>query len=254
MPLNGDRTVTLNIIPPPSVALETAVETVRRDLVQAFRDEGVIPDGVGVEVSGAGDQLQKTRKSLTGNFIIAMILSYLLLTSVFSHWGYPLIILTTVPIGIAGGVGGLWILNLAGTFLPAFGFAAIQQPFDMITMLGFLILLGTVVNNPILIVTRTIDARREGAEISGAVKDATLSRVRPILISTTTTVVGIMPLVLFPGEGTELYRGVGAIVLFGLLFSTLVTLVFLPSLLSLTLTAVDRLCGRRDSGGVSEAS
>ena len=239
--LNGDRTVTLNIIPPPSIALETAVNTVQSDLIEKFRSDGTLPESVAIDVSGAGDQLQKTRDSLTGNFIIALILSYLLLTAVFSHWGYPLIILTTVPIGIAGGIGGLWVLNVLGTFLPAFGFAAIQQPFDMITMLGFLILLGTVVNNPILIVTRTIDARREGAAISEAIKDATLSRLRPILISTTTTVVGIMPLVVFPGEGTELYRGVGAIVLFGLLFSTLVTLVFLPSLLHLALLAVNRV-------------
>lgn len=245
--LNGDRTVTLNVIPPPSIALETAVNTVQSDLIKKFRDDGTLPESVAIDVSGAGDQLQKTRQSLTGNFIIALVLSYLLLTAVFSHWGFPVIILTTVPIGIAGGIGGLWLLNMAGSFLPAFGFAAIQQPFDMITMLGFLILLGTVVNNPILIVTRTIDARREGAAISEAVKDATLSRLRPILISTTTTVVGIMPLVLFPGAGTELYRGVGAIVLFGLLFSTLVTLVFLPSLLHLALTAVDHLTGQRDS-------
>ena len=241
--LNGDRTVTLNIIPPEDVALETAVERVQRDLVENFRREGIIPEGVSVDVTGAGDDLEKTRESLTSNFAIALILSYLLLTAVFSHWGFPLIILTTVPIGIAGGIAGLWLLNLAGSILPVFGLAPIQQPFDMITMLGFLILLGTVVNNPILIVTRTIDALREGLKISEAVKEATLSRVRPILMSMTTTVFGIMPLVLFPGEGTELYRGVGAIVLFGLLFSSFVTLIFLPSLLHLTLSIVQRIRG-----------
>tara|TARA_R100000027_G_scaffold32582_1_gene23873 strand:- start:13601 stop:16747 length:3147 start_codon:yes stop_codon:yes gene_type:complete len=243
--LNGDRTVTLNIIPPADVALETAVNRVQSDLVDALRNQGAIPEGVTIDVSGAGDQLQKTRESLTGNFLIALILSYLLLTAIFSHWGFPLIILATVPIGIAGGIGGLWILNVAGAYLPIFGFAQIIQPFDMITMLGFLILLGTVVNNPILIVSRTIDALREGADLSHAIEDATLSRLRPILMSTTTTVVGILPLVLFPGAGTELYRGVGAIVLFGLLFSTLVTLVFLPSLLHLVLTVVHKLSNRR---------
>ncbi|MBC2602358.1 efflux RND transporter permease subunit [Puniceicoccus vermicola] len=246
--LNGDRTVTLNIIPPPDVALETAVNRVQSDLVEALREEGIVPEGVTIDVTGAGDQLQETRESLTGNFLIALILSYLLLTAVFSHWGYPLIILATVPIGIAGGIGGLWILNLAGTGLSWFGFGSIYQPFDMITMLGFLILLGTVVNNPILIVTRTIDALKEGADLSAAIEDATLSRLRPILMSTTTTVVGILPLVLFPGAGTELYRGVGAIVLFGLLFSTVVTLVFLPSLLHLLLTLVQKITGRPAGG------
>ena len=150
-------------------------------------------------------------------------------------------ILATVPIGIAGGIGGLWLLNAGGAFLNLIGLAPIQQPFDMITMLGFLILLGTVVNNPILIVSGTIDRLRSNMEITDSVREATLARIRPILMSTTTTVFGIAPLVLFPVAGTELYRGVGAIVLFGLLFSTFVTLVFLPSFLMLCLKTVRML-------------
>lgn len=237
--LNGERTVTLNIIPPKSIALEDAVDIVRTEVVDYLRDQGIIHQGVVVDVTGAGDQLQKTREALLGNFLIALILSYLLLSAVFSHWGFSLIILTTVPIGIAGGIGGLWLLNFGGAFLDLIGLSNIQQPFDMITMLGFLILLGTVVNNPILIVSGTIDRLRNDEEISDSVRDATLSRIRPILMSTTTTVFGIAPLVLFPGAGTELYRGVGAIVLFGLLFSTFVTLVFLPSFLVLCLKSLN---------------
>lgn len=239
--LNGERTVTLNIIPPRSVALEDAVEVVRTDIVNYLREQGVISGSVDVSVTGAGDQLQKTREALFGNFLIALILSYLLLSAVFSHWGFSWVILATVPIGIAGGIGGLWLLNASGAVLRLFGMAPIHQPFDMITMLGFLILLGTVVNNPILIVSGTIDRLKEGLEISQSVREATLARIRPILMSTTTTVFGIAPLVLFPGAGTELYRGVGAIVLFGLLFSTFVTLVFLPSFLMLCLKAVNLL-------------
>jgi multidrug efflux pump subunit AcrB len=102
----------------------------------------------------------------------------------------------------------------------------------MITMLGFLILLGTVVNNPILIVEETLANLRTGASsIAAAVEDALASRLRPIMMTTITTVCGLAPLVLIPGAGTELYRGVGAIVLFGLLFTSLVTLTFLPVLL-----------------------
>jgi len=243
--LNGERTVTLNIIPPKSVALEDAVEIVREEIVNHLRDTGAIHSDVAVDVTGAGDQLQKTREALIGNFLIALILSYLLLSAVFSHWGFPLIILATVPIGIAGGIGGLWLLNMFGVAMGAMGLPAIQQPFDMITMLGFLILLGTVVNNPILIVSRTIDSLREGKTIIESVKDATISRIRPILMSTTTTVFGIAPLVIFPGAGTELYRGVGAIVLFGLMFSTIVTLVFLPSFLTLSLMAIEKVFPKR---------
>jgi len=239
--LNGERTVTLNIIPPKSVALEDAVEVVRTDIVNHLRSQNIISQGVDVAVTGAGDQLQKTREALIGNFAIAVILSYLLLSAVFSHWGFSWVILATVPIGIAGGIGGLWIMNASGAVLSLLGMQPISQPFDMITMLGFLILLGTVVNNPILIVSGTIDRLRVGMEAPESVKQATLARIRPILMSTTTTVFGIAPLVLFPGAGTELYRGVGAIVLFGLLFSTFVTLIFLPSFLVLSLKLVEKL-------------
>jgi multidrug efflux pump subunit AcrB len=109
----------------------------------------------------------------------------------------------------------------------------------MITMLGFLILLGTVVNNPILIVDQALNNVREsGMAPRAAVPDAVSQRLRPMLMSTITTVFGISPLVLLPGAGTELYRGVGAIVLFGLLFAFVITLLFLPPLLTAVLELV----------------
>jgi multidrug efflux pump subunit AcrB len=189
-----------------------------------------------MSISGAADQLDATRESLSGNLVIALILIYLLLVAIFSHWGYPLLILTTVPLGIAGGIVGLVSVNHAGPILALFGLDPIIQPFDMITMLGFVILLGTVVNNPILIVEQT---RRnlEDASISirTAVNQAVATRLRPILMSTATTVFGLAPLVFLPGAGTELYRGVGIVVLVGILCSMIVTLTFLPSLLIMVL-------------------
>ena len=111
-----------------------------------------------------------------------------------------------------------------------------MQPFDLITMLGFLVLIGTVVNNPILIVERTLrNLRSHQLGVEEAVVEAVRSRIRPITMSMVTTVFGLAPLVFFPGSGTELYRGLGAIVLFGLLFSTIITLTFVPSVLSLVL-------------------
>jgi len=221
--VDGRRTVTLNLIAPRSVPLETAVERVRNELIPTLRADGLVPQGVALDISGAADQLDATRESLSANFLIAVVLSYLLLVAIFSHWGYPLLILATVPLGLAGGIVGLALLNAV---------PGVRQPFDMITMLGFLILLGTVVNNPILIVDRT---RRnlEGAATSvvDAVGEAVSSRVRPVLMTTFTTVFGLAPLVFIPGAGTELYRGLGVIVLTGLVFSTLVTLTVLPALL-----------------------
>lgn len=246
--VNGNRTVTLNIIPPRSVALETAVAIVNREVIDKMRNEGAIPQGVDMQLSGASDQLTATRKALGGNFLVSVALCYLLIVVICRHWGYPWLILTTVPLGIAGGIGGLWLLNLIGGMLPLVGLGAIQQPFDMISMLGFLILLGTVINNPILIVDKAlINKKQEGMAAIDAVNDAVSSRLRPIMMTTITTVCGLSPLVFIPGAGTELYRGVGVIVLFGLIFSTLVTLTFLPSLLSLVLSRLEKKDSERNS-------
>ena len=234
--VDGRRTVTLNIIPPRSVALETAVGIVEREVVGHLRSEGLVGDGVSLSISGASDQMTATREALTGNFLVALILCYLVLVAIFSHWGFPLVIMTVVPLGIAGGIVGLWLLNTLGAMLPAIGLAPISQPFDMITMLGFLILLGTVVNNPILIVDQTLRfVRDEGMTPRAAVPEAVATRLRPMMMATITTVFGIAPLVFLPGAGTELYRGVGAIVLFGLLFASMITVFFLPPLLVIVL-------------------
>lgn len=220
--IDGRRTVTLRIIPPRGVALETAVEQVQTDLIPAMRAAGEIGPDVKVSISGAADQLQATQIALKDNFAVALILIYLLLVAIFKHWGYPLVILTTIPLGLAGGLVGLVALNGLG----------LSQPFDMITMLGFLILLGTVVNNPILIVDQT---RRNlavvGTPVQAAVLSAVHTRLRPILMSTFTTIFGLAPLVIIPGAGSELYRGVGIVVLAGILCSTIITLTFLPCFL-----------------------
>ncbi|MBA1146162.1 efflux RND transporter permease subunit [Ectothiorhodospiraceae bacterium WFHF3C12] len=229
--LDGRRTVTLNIIPPDDVALETGVNVVREDVVGHLRGTGEIPSNVKVRISGASDQLQATQQALAGNYAVAVIIIYLLLVAIFTHWGYPLLIMTTIPLGVASGIVGLGLLNAGGSLLPMLGLPAISQPFDMISMLGFLILMGTVVNNPILIVHQAMrNARERDMNAHEAVRDAVETRLRPIAMSTLTTVCGLAPLVFLPGEGSELYRGVGAIVLFGLLGTAVVALTFLPAL------------------------
>jgi multidrug efflux pump subunit AcrB len=239
--VDGRRTVTLSIIPPRAVALETGVEMVKSDLIGALRSQGAIPAGVTIDITGASDQLNATREALSSNYAVAVLLIYLLLVAVFSHWGYPLVIMTTIPLGIASGLVGLWLLNLVGASLPAMGFAAIQQPFDMISMLGFLILMGVVVNNPILIVDQSVyNVRHEGMGALEAVRNAVETRLRPIAMSSITTIFGLSPLVFLPGAGTELYRGLGVIVLFGVAGATVVTLTFLPALTVLVLRIRER--------------
>jgi multidrug efflux pump subunit AcrB len=243
--VDGRRTVTLNVIPPENVPLETGVERVRTEVLDHLRETGGIPANVNVGISGASDQLEATQAALTGNYAVALVLVYLVMVAIFTHWGYPLLIMTAIPLGVAGGIGGLWLLNLGGSFLPLIGMNAVQQPFDMISMLGFLILMGTVVNNPILIVHRSASNMKQAAmNAREAVREAVSSRLRPIAMSALTTIFGLAPLVFIPGEGTELYRGVGAIVLFGLGCTAIVTLTFLPAL---TVAVLERVPGRKSN-------
>ena len=228
--IDGRRTVTLSIIPPETVALETGVGIVREDVLGYLRSSGAIPASVSIDISGASDQLEATQQALIANYLVALILVYLVMVAIFTHWGFPLLIMTTIPLGVAGGIAGLALMNFVGASLPMLGLAAVHQPFDMISMLGFLILMGTVVNNPILIVHRASENYRlSGMSAAEAVHEAVESRLRPIAMSAITTIFGLAPLVFIPGEGTELYRGVGAIVLFGLAGAAVVTLTFLPA-------------------------
>ena len=240
--VDGERTITLGIIPPRDIPLEQGVDMVRRGIIDELRETGEIGDDISMSITGASDLLKSTRTALKGNFIVAVFIAYLLLVAIFSHWGYPLLVMTTVPIGIGGGLFGLWLMNAIGGNLSLLGLTDIYQPFDVITMLGFLILIGTVVNNPILIIDRTMrNIKTRGMASVEAVLESTRARLRPVMISSITTIFGLSPLVFNPGAGTELYRGLGAIVMFGLLFSTLITLTFMPTLLSLTLQIRDRL-------------
>ena len=132
------------------------------------------------------------------------------------------------------------------------------QALDVLTMLGFVILVGTVVNNPILIVHQSLNhIRDDGMSQRDAILESVRTRIKPIFMSTITSVLGLVPLVLFPGAGSELYRGLGAVFLGGLLVSTVFTLILVPTLFSLTMDARDFLArvlfGRRAVPAVATA-
>ena len=144
------------------------------------------------------------------------------------HWGFPLIIILSVPMAAVGGVFGLWFLN-----------HFVVQPLDVLTMLGFIILIGVVVNNAILIVYQSLkNIREKHMDSEEAILESVRIRIRPIFMSTFTSLFGLMPLVLIPGAGTEIYRGIGIVILFGLFFSTFFTLVLIPCLLNLSIFRV----------------
>lgn len=171
--------------------------------------------------SGTTDKLIETRNALQWNFVLAAAIIYLLMAALFANFVYPLIILFTVPLAGAGGFIGLRLVNL---FTP--------QPLDILTMLGFVILIGVVVNNAILIVHQALNnVRDQNMEFKDAVLDSTRTRLRPIYMSASTSVFGMLPLVVAPGPGSELYRGLGSVVLGGLALSTVLTIFVIPSLL-----------------------
>ena len=118
------------------------------------------------------------------------------------------------------------------------------QALDMLTLLGFVILIGTVVNNAILLVHQTLHhVRVESMEVMDAIQEATRNRIRPIFMSTLTSVFGMLPLVAIPGAGSELYRGLGSVVIGGLALSAVLTLLIIPPLLSFAAPLLQRQRG-----------
>ena len=223
-----NRTVTIEVSPPDSIALEVALDTLREQVVAPLEAQG-LPPGVKLALSGTADKLTQTWNAMVLDLIVAVVIVYLVMAVLFESFLYPLIIMFSVPLATAGGVGGLVLLN-------QFTFQAL----DMLTLLGFVILIGIVVNNAILLVHQTLFLIREqGWSAAEAIPEATRNRIRPIFMSTLTSVFGMLPLVLFPGAGSELYRGLGSVVLGGLMLSAVLTLTIIPPLLSLATAALE---------------
>jgi HAE1 family hydrophobic/amphiphilic exporter-1 len=217
------RAITLQITPPKEVPLESAIRTIRTDVLGKLESESAIPETVDIDVSGTAGRLEEAKGRLGEVLLLAVLISFLLMAALFEDFLAPLAVLVTVPLAGAGGVLGLWIVN-----------RYVQpQPFDLMTALGFVILIGVVVNNAILVVDGALARLREGEMLVDAVPGAVRARVRPIFMSTATSLAGLLPMVVFSGSGAELYRGVGAVVLGGLALSTVLTLYVVPSLFTL---------------------
>jgi HAE1 family hydrophobic/amphiphilic exporter-1 len=193
-----ERTITIEVRPAPGVPLEAALDKLRAEVMEPLEEEGLPPD-VKLGLSGTADQLAQTWDAMVVQLALALVIVYLVMAVLFESFIYPLVILLSVPVATVGGIVGLALLNLTT-----------YQPLDMLTLLGFVILIGIVVNNAILIVHQALHLRRErGLAPREAVATATRNRLRPIFMSTLTSVFGMLPLVLFPGAGSELYRGLG---------------------------------------------
>jgi len=220
------RSITIQVTPPERMPLEGAMATIDGEILGPMRDAGRLGGLYRTRMTGTADKLVQTGRALWWNFLLALVITYLLMAALFESFLYPFVIMFSVPLAALGGFLGLAAVNLFLTY----------QAMDVLTMLGFIILVGTVVNNAILIVHQSLNhIRDEGMPAAEAIVEATGNRIRPILMSVGTTVFGMLPLVLFPGAGSEIYRGLGSVVIGGLTVSTLFTLFVVPAMFSLGL-------------------
>jgi len=234
------RAVTLELTPPKGMPLDLAIKQVESK-VEDLRAAGVIPMNVGVSLSGSAGKLNEIKTALLGDgtflstisstLVLAFLVIYFLLVVLFQSWTYPLVIMLSVPLATFGGLLGFTLVrhaSLIDRYAPV-------QNLDMLSILGFVLLAGVVVNNAILIVHQALNFLRNdgGMHPQDAIVESVRSRVRPILMSTLTSVGGMLPLVLMPGAGSELYRGLGAVVVGGLIVSTVFTLFLVPAVLSI---------------------
>ncbi|MDP8246045.1 MAG: efflux RND transporter permease subunit [Candidatus Hinthialibacter antarcticus] len=233
------RAVTLQFTPPPGMPLQNAIDDIG-GMIEQLQTAGQIPPEVQINLTGSASKLGAMQTALLGDgtfsgmtqssLFLALLVVYLLMCVLFQSWVYPLVIMVTVPLATFGGLltlAGVHYWSLIDRHMPI-------QNMDVLTILGFVILAGVVVNNAILIVHQTLNFLTTDSNMDPkeAIAQATESRVRPIMMSTLTSVGGMAPLVLMPGAGSELYRGLGSVVVGGLLVSTVFTLVLIPLVLS----------------------
>jgi len=228
------------------VAIYALVRAVRRRSgVHAYGAVGALAialaAGVPLFALGVQPELALAR------MVWALAVTYLLMCALFESFIYPFVIMFTVPLAIVGGFAGLAIVHWWSLQDPT----KAPQQLDVLTMLGFVILIGVVVNNAILLVHQSLNFMRGVGESEDdptdamapleAIRESVRTRIRPIFMSVMTSVGGMLPLILFPGAGSEMYRGLGSVVVGGLVVSTIFTLVLVPLLFSLTLQAMEGL-------------
>lgn len=218
--LDRRRTIALNFQPPEGVALSDALNTIRTEVEPEIKK--LLPKDGRVFYGAAADHLDNALWTMGKNFGLAVLLLFLIMAALFKSIGDSAIATIGLPLGTVGGVAALQFVGLF-----------VFQPLDLLTMIGFIIVLGLVVNNTILLVARTRQAEQEGMTRAEAVRSSLETRLRPIFSSTLTAVFGMLPLVVIPGAGADIYRGLAAVIVGGILISHIFTVILIPAMLRL---------------------
>jgi multidrug efflux pump subunit AcrB len=231
--VDSRRTVSVQLWPQDDISLEHVLEIIKQDVEPALK--AAMPEDGNILYAGSANGLTRAITSIGSNFLLALVVLFLLLAALFRSPRDSLLVLMAMPLAMVGGIIALRILNLVGF-----------QPLDLLTMIGFVILLGLVVNNAILLVHQTRSAEREGMSRHQAVEQALLTRLRPIFMSTLTSIFGMLPLLLMPGTGSVIYRGLSAVIVGGMSVSAVFTLILLPCFLRMGETTSGVIAGTGD--------
>jgi multidrug efflux pump subunit AcrB len=222
--INRARSYSVMVNPPEGMSLEALIGELKNNIEPQLRE--LMPADATIVYAGSVKDLERAIGTLGLNFLIAIGLLVLIMAGLFRSLKDAVLVVISIPLAAVGGV-------LAITLVNAIKF----QPLDLLGMIGFIILLGLVVNNAILLVAQTRAAEADGLSRSDAVHQALRYRLRPIFMSTLTSLFGMLPLLVVPGAGSDIYRGMAAAIVGGMSVSTLFTLLLLPSLLQMTAKA-----------------
>ncbi len=236
--VNGQRTLTLSVTPPDDMTVQEALGTLHEVVDGQLR--AMMPDDMSLQYRGTADRLEQAFATMGWNLLTAAIVLFLILAAMFRSARDAFIVMLSMPLAVAGGVAALRLLNLVTI-----------QAMDLLTMIGFLILLGLVVNNAILLVMQTRKGLDNGLERAAAVADAVRVRARPIYMSTLTSIFGMLPLMVVPGTGSQIYRGLATVIIGGMFVSAIFTLILMPSILRLPPIEWSRVLRRGPSPKVS---
>ncbi len=218
--VNGQRTLTLSVRPPAEMTVQEALDLLRD--VAGPQIQAIMPDEVSMQYRGTADRLKDAFSTMGTNLLIAVFVLFLIMAAMFRSLRDAFLVMLSMPLAIAGGVASLRLLNLVTI-----------QAMDLLTMIGFLILMGLVVNNAILLVMQTHNGLLNGLDRTAAVAHAVRVRCRPIYMSTLTSIFGMLPLMVIPGVGSQIYRGLATVIIGGMFVSAIFTLILMPSVLRL---------------------
>jgi HAE1 family hydrophobic/amphiphilic exporter-1 len=185
-------------------------------VVPAIREkisELALPQGYRVVFSGEQEEMAKSFQSLIFAFTLAVLLVYMIMAAQFESLRHPFLILLTLPMGITGAI---WALLITG------------QSLNVISIIGMVVLAGVVVNDAIVKIDYTNQLRRKGLSVRESIIEASRVRLRPILMTTVTTALGLFPMSLGLGRGAELQQPLAISVIGGLLLATFLTLILIP--------------------------